>query len=183
MATCTVDDCGRDTSKGGKGLCSMHRSRVRAGRPVGPVGYIQDPSRTLQDRLIERTQRTPNGCLEWTGPVLATGYGKIGDGSRVRTTHRVSYEVHVGPIPDGLTIDHLCSNKRCVEPSHLEPVTGAENTARAAERRIPPAACQNGHAMSGDNVVLLASGRRRCRTCRRSSQSEWRHRQRMAVAS
>lgn len=72
-------------------------------------------------------------CWEWTGPRHYKGYGKTGapgpDGSRF--AHRVVYQYLVGPIPSGLVLDHLCGNKWCVNPTHLEPVTSRENTIRA----------------------------------------------------
>lgn len=69
----------------------------------------------------------PTGfCWEWTGQ-KDSGYGRYSG----RPAHRVTYEVLVGPIPDGLTLDHLCRNKGCVNPDHLEPVTSSENTRRA----------------------------------------------------
>jgi hypothetical protein len=69
-------------------------------------------------------------CWTWTGAVQSRGYGSVGYQRRIWSTHRLSYELLVGPIPDGLTIDHLCLNKRCCNPSHLEPVTNLENIRR-----------------------------------------------------
>ena len=77
--------------------------------------------------------------------------------------HRLYYERHVGPIPDGLEMDHLCRNRACVNPDHLEPVTRAENNRRKA---VAQTHCKNGHPLSGDN--LLATKRQRaCRACQR----------------
>lgn len=89
----------------------------------------------LTDRFWSKVAKRDDDCWLWTGARNSRGYGQWGVNGRSRSVHRVAYEALVGPIPDGLTIDHLCSNKLCVNPEHLEPVTGAENTARAHEHR------------------------------------------------
>lgn len=111
----------------------------------------------------------PNtGCWLWLmGGCL--GYGRIRMGGVQIGAHRISYEAFIGPIPDGLEIDHLCRVRSCVNPAHLEPVTQAVNTARgnsptaiwARESR-----CKRGHPLAGDNIARNAGGRRLCRTCR-----------------
>lgn len=78
-------------------------------------------------------------CWEWNGSLFAGGYGqysvRLETGERKNLyAHRVAYEMFVGPIPDGLVLDHLCRNRRCCRPDHLEPVTSAENTRRAPDR-------------------------------------------------
>lgn len=78
------------------------------------------------------------GCWVWQDFVNHRGYAKFYDGSRQVAAHRWSYEHHVGPIPAGLTIDHLCANPSCVNPEHLQPVTQSENTQRAVDRNHPP---------------------------------------------
>lgn len=77
-------------------------------------------------RKVTKTDR----CWLWTGSLQSRGYGCVGFGGKRYLAHRLAYEWLVGPIPDGLTIDHLCRVKACVNPAHLEPVTGAENTRR-----------------------------------------------------
>lgn len=105
------------------------------------------------------------GCWEWTGHRQADGYGTFRAG-RMRRAHAYSYELYVGPIPPGMEIDHLCKNRGCVNPSHLEPVTHTENVRRAGGYRARWTACPNGHEFSEENTGTYA-GKRYCRTCRR----------------
>lgn len=101
-------------------------------------------------------------CWVWTAATNSTGYGCVGIEGRRYLAHRVAYQALVGPIPEGLTIDHLCFNKLCVNPEHLEPVTAAENNRRAAARITR---CLRGHELAGDNLIVTSRGSRNCRTC------------------
>lgn len=126
-------------------------------------------------RLAKRTSPEPNtGCWLWTGNVDRNGYGKMMNAAGRRDwVHRVSYEHHVGPIPDGLELDHLCRMPCCINPRHLEPVTHATNIARG----VSPSAingrkthCRRGHPFNPTNTIArLSRGRpaRGCRACRR----------------
>lgn len=118
----------------------------------------------LKSRLLARVEQTELGCWEWHGARNDRGYGQLRVDGRVQSTHRLSYEIHVGPIPDGLQLDHLCRNRCCCNPQHLEPVTPAVNT-----RRGEPAQrthCPRGHAYDEANTYRDArTGRRACRRC------------------
>ena len=109
-------------------------------------------------------------CWEWVGGTSSTGYGRVYDGNRMAQAHRVMYEIRVGPIPDGMEIDHLCRNRRCINPDHMEPVTHRENSARglspsAVSRRT--GLCVRGHAMTPDNIEKNGPNKVRCKTCAR----------------
>jgi len=91
------------------------------------------------------------------------GYGTIVVARRTIRAHRASYEAFVGPIPDGLDLDHLCRNKPCINPAHLEPVTRAENLRR--HYALTVTACPHGHAYDHANTYVGPDGKRRCRSC------------------
>jgi len=120
------------------------------------------------------------GCWIWQRGKSKNGYGLIQIGSRAgghrrRTlyAHRVSYEVFAGPIPVGLELDHLCRNRACVNPAHLEPVTRSINTLRGAGPAKLGALngrkthCKNGHPFDLANTRYRPTGGRSCRACAR----------------
>lgn len=129
-------------------------------------------TRTTSERFHAFISGEPQGddCWVWSGKLATTGYGRFWDGTRNTYAHRHSYEQYVGPIPDGLVIDHLCRNRACCNPAHLEAVTHAENCRRGARGRLITH-CKDGHPLSGDNVVMV-NGRRRCLTCKRAQQRQ-----------
>lgn len=133
-------------------------------------------SRPAIDRFAERVALTDSGCVEWIGCTTGVyGVFKLGrdHGRRQVYVHRWSYEHHVGPIPVGLEIDHLCRNVLCVNPDHLEPVTPRVNTMRSENPTSLNARkthCIHGHPFEGDNLLVSFDGRRRyCRTCKRQN--------------
>lgn len=113
--SCSIELCGRDVFC--RGMCRRH--------------YEGDAVR----RLYERVDRRPAGCWLWTGTIAPNGYGYFAIKGRSQQAHRVAYELLVGPIPDGLDLDHLCRVRACVNPDHLEPVTRSENNRRGFEAR------------------------------------------------
>ena len=92
-----------------------------------------------QARFMAHVTKT-DGCWLWTASTMNSGYGQFAHRGSMRQAHRVSYELHVGPIPAGLSILHSCDNKRCVNPAHLRPGTHSENIkeAYARNRRAKP---------------------------------------------
>lgn len=129
------------------------------------------------DHVLARMKVHPLGCWEFTGPLHEKGYGRMLVDGRHTRPHRVMYEDWFGPIPDGLTIDHLCLNKRCVNPAHLEAVTRAENTLRAWLQRPLPTHCRMGHPYDNANTYVRPNGKRRCRICVNAYHTAWRARQ------
>jgi hypothetical protein len=128
-----------------------------------PLGDNQWGS--LEERLARYVQPGP-GCWEWRGTCVAGGYGQINDSQRKIYAHRFIYERLVGPIPGGLVLDHLCRNKRCVNPAHLEPVPQRLNMIRAGAgaANARKTHCPQGHEYTDDNTYLYLN-RRNCRAC------------------
>lgn len=140
----------------------------------------------LIDRLTRRVEIQESGCWEWTGHLSPMGYGRINLGPPTNQpgfTHRVAWELLVGPVDDGLELDHLCRNKACMNPDHLEPVTHAENLRRGispvgragqlSPRRLArprsKTHCPHGHEYSPDNTYRRPQGTLECRACRRNA--------------
>jgi hypothetical protein len=93
-------------------------------------------SAPLEDRFMSHVIMIPeHGCWEWDGYQDRDGYCQTTIGRKTFIAHRVSYELFIGPIPEGLEIDHVCRNRGCVNPRHLEPVTSGENSRRAVSRK------------------------------------------------
>ncbi|MEU2992920.1 HNH endonuclease signature motif containing protein [Streptomyces griseoincarnatus] len=113
----------------------------------------------------------------FTGHVNPGGYGVIKSQGAMHNAHRVAYEVLVGPIPEGMHIDHLCRVRRCVNPHHLEPVTQRENTLRGDGPTAIHALkthCPQGHPYDEVNTYVCSAGRRHCRKCKREREREYR---------
>ena len=122
------------------------------------------------DRLISHVAVTPAGCWEWTAS-LNRGYARTDIMGRPKYVHRVTYEAFVGPIPDGLSLDHLCRNAACVNPDHLEPVDHRTNVLRGAGPTAVNAAkthCIHGHELTPENTRYAPNGYRACRACQRA---------------
>jgi hypothetical protein len=129
---------------------------------------------TPEDRFFLKV--VENGeCWDWVGYINDAGYGLFRpvDRTRVRA-HRWCWEFFNGPIPEGLELDHLCRNRRCVNPWHLEPVTHRVNMSRAVWRK-PEVLCGRGHVVADDAYVTPA-GKRVCRLCRRVRSKNYRAR-------
>ncbi|MFF3643369.1 HNH endonuclease signature motif containing protein [Streptomyces sp. NPDC002564] len=127
-------------------------------------GKKEPPLVRLLDKTIFDTQ---TGCWEWTASSTTSGYASFTVPGLARTAHRAAYLLMVGPIPEGLHLDHLCRNRLCVNPDHLEPVTQAENNRRAGAARTR---CAKGHVYDVANTYIRSNGARDCRACNRERQ-------------
>lgn len=111
------------------------------------------------------------GCWTWQATISGGGYGYVTVDGRQRVAHRVMYELLVGEIPAGTELDHLCRNRSCVNPAHLEPVTHRVNVRRGvglAARNARATHCGRGHAFDEANTRIRANGSRYCRACDRA---------------
>jgi hypothetical protein len=119
---------------------------------------------TLAENFWSQCSRSEDGCLLWQGGVQTAGYGSVRVGGFVMLTHRVAYELaHGRPITEGMTIDHKCHVRLCVEPSHLRELTPRQNASENSQGLATH--CQHGHEFTEDNTYITPQGRRRCRQC------------------
>lgn len=149
--------------------------RVQRSKLCGGTTSISDLPARMQGKVsleLCPLAGLGNFCWTWTGALNSRGYGCVGIDGKSQLIHRVAYQLLVGPIPAGLQIDHLCQNKRCCNPAHLEPVTGKVNCERTAAAR--KTMCIHGHPLSGGNLIIKRrpGGRaiRNCRTCQYEAQ-------------
>lgn len=125
MRLCEVPNC--ENKHLAKGLCRAHylrnykKGNLELTNLHGFSGY---------ERVMKRSEQQENGCLIYNGCKTHHGYGHVKDDGKMRMAHRVVYEHHNGPVPEGLELDHLCRNRACVNHEHLEVVTHKENVNR-----------------------------------------------------
>lgn len=130
--------------------------------------------------------QTPDGCMEWGASKDGKGYGKFYLNGHLVPAHRFAYELVIGPIPEGLQLDHLCRNRACVRPDHLEPVTARENLLRGetlAARNAAKTHCDNGHPYNTENTYWHKPNRRKCRACSRERQRFYRARRKTTTVT
>ncbi len=121
------------------------------------------------DRFYDKVHMEPNsGCWLWAAHLNGNGYGTFaGYSGRTELAHRVSYQMHIDEIPDGLQLDHLCRVKCCVNPAHLEPVTNRENAIRGdgGKKQKAKTHCPRGHEYIRENTYVSKKNKRHCRMC------------------
>lgn len=167
---CTIQDC--DLPIHARGWCNKHYTRwERYGDAEADLVWI---------RFWRRVDASGD-CWLWMGSQVYGGYGRF-QAEGHNYAHRFSWSRLVGPITEGLTLDHLCKVRHCVNPDHLEPVPMVENLRRGV---APPALnalkthCDQGHEFTPQNTRWYANGRKRsCRTCGRRWTAEYQYRQR-----
>ena len=137
--------------------------------------------KSLPERFWEKVLFTP-GCWIWQASMSGNGsYGQFSVGDAMQRAHRVAYTLFNGRIPDGLVIDHLCRNRACVRPDHLEAVSQEENVRRGivGENNRSKTECKRGHKFDADNTsIRYRDGRveRSCKRCSREQLREYRSR-------
>lgn len=147
----------------------------------GAIAFLGEDTPELLARFNRLYEPIPwSGCWIWLGAPTSEGYGVIRVGNKKQDyAHRVSYNLFVGPIPQGLEIDHKCRIRCCVNPAHLEAVTHRENARRgdagkaAAMAKAAITHCPRGHPYDDANTYLLQGRRRQCRECGRARARRW----------
>jgi hypothetical protein len=150
-----------------------------------PTGTGKTFPTELLDRFVDKIEIRPDGCWGWMAARKDNGYGSFGTARQTWYAHRFAYEWLVGPIPEGLEIDHLCRVRECVNPAHLEAVTHRENIRRgeSGSNYSSRTHCKYGHPFDGENLMVRSEGYgRRCRICARRHWRESKRRTRRAAA-
>lgn len=162
-----------------------------AAKPTPVLDLSPTEQKAVEQRLFAKLvwNGDEDECWIWEGSCTSAGYGEMMVSGRMAYVHRLAYELFIGPIPEGLDLDHVkargCTSRACANPAHLEPVTRAENLARGdgvgeggANFQRAKTHCPQGHPYSGANLYVSKGGSRMCRTCGRDRLRERRRRKR-----
>lgn len=187
---CAVEGCDR-SGKLTRGMCHRHYVRWwKYGDPL--VTRRPDLEMSLLERIVSRlATQDPDLCWLMQGGICKDGYARLTDQGRKVAAHRAMYEHFIGPVPEGLELDHVCHSRdlscsggdqcvhrACVNPSHLEPVTKQVNAQRSVRGRRTH--CVAGHEFTPENTRIGADGRRVCRACVRRNQRNYKARKKVA---
>ena len=175
--------CGQPTS------LARQTDKVKGWVQGQPIRFVRGhhtrlprPKENPMNRLGRWIDRDSSECWIWTGAINLGGYGKTQINGRTCGAHRVVYELHVGPIAAGLTLDHLCRVRRCVNPAHLEPVSMRENLHRGNTVNAANAVkvtCKRGHPFDSENTYTFGRAYRQCRECARMHARNYQARRRL----
>ena len=195
---CGIPRDGVKTKKLSRGRCARcYQRHLYALKKSGTFESLNTPQPVL-DRFLAKVEDGPGGCRPWTGtinPIM--GYGTLSIGGKNHYVHRLAYTLFVGPIPDGMDVDHKCHNgdescngdvpclhRRCTNPAHLEPVPHRINVTRshltAAGKNARKTHCSRGHEFTPENTMRSSGGGRACRACHNLKQREYGKRRRTA---
>lgn len=167
--TCKAESCG-EPPRGGQGWCKRHYQKwYRTGNAEAPDERSRRGA-PLRERIESSVAKTDH-CWFWLKHLNQDGYGAINIEGRHVGAHRASYMAFVGPIPDGMVIDHLCRNRACVNPQHLEAVTHTVNV-RRGDSAVRKDRCGNDHEYTKENTRWV----RVCVTCSTASRERWKAR-------
>lgn len=168
VTSCSTENCTKSVDS--RGMCHACYERARRNGLIS-ITIIKDDVL----RFYSKVKKTDDGCWIWVGSSWDGGYGRMSVKGKSVLAHRFSYSLLVGEIPEGKQLDHLCRNRGCVNPEHLEPVSAQENQLRGntfTARNSKVTHCRQGHPYSGENLYLTPDGRRDCRTCRRAANAK-----------
>lgn len=148
------------------------------------------PAATTWDSLLRHIDKNGpysvvagSNCWVWGGYTNHDGYGRVRWKRKLTMVHRLMYTQYVGEIPLGFELDHLCRNRACVNPTHLEPVLHKENMRRGISRCSKKVDCKRGHPLAGNNLYLDPTGARQCRKCDALWMKAFRAKKREEIAS
>ena len=129
---------------------------------------------TVKERLLFYSYvDRDTGCWEWTSTKNQKGYPRMKIDKVMCGAHRVSYEMFTGPLIDELEMDHICENRGCINPAHIQQISHGDNIRNGARwRHKKDNHCIHGHKYTEENTQIRADGRKRCATCRRSQARE-----------
>ena len=168
LPQCTIPICDKPIKT--RGFCKAHYMRWwRHGDPLagGKPSLVGHPA---EARFWQKVEKSAD-CWNWIGVKNSGGYGQLQVKGRMVYAHRYAYELLTGPIPSGLTIDHLCRNRACVYPAHMEPVSRGGNVLRGEAPTAYNARkthCKHGHPFNAANTYFRLDRKgRMCRECKR----------------
>lgn len=162
--------CGRLDGRITRGMCWMHYMRWHThGDPTVVLKKKKRDDQTVAEWFLTFVDKPESGCWEWTGFKDRNGYGKFNALEGEQLAHRAAYRLFVGEIRKDLTLDHICRNRGCVNPEHLDCVSHSENMRRSplwkGTKNAAKTHCRKGHPYDATNTFRYRDGRRDCRTC------------------